>query len=109
MLVDKEDIPKFGSSGAAIATVIAEFLFVVMYYRFIVKHKIVKFKMRDLLLIPYITPIISSVFMTVIIINIPDLLIGIIVGAVSYIGMLFILKTFKKEDKDLWIRVKENI
>jgi hypothetical protein len=46
--------------------------------------------------------------MAIIVINIPNLLLGTIVGTVSYLGTLIIMKTFKKEDKELLMRVIKN-
>jgi len=96
-------IPKFGFIGAGIATIISESFFIVMYSYFIKKYKL-SFGILKIA----IKPLIASVIMTLIIINIPDLLLGTIVGAISYFGVLIIIKTFNKEDKRLMIRIIKN-
>lgn len=96
-------IPKFGFVGAAFATIISESFFVFLYYYFIKKYKLGFgiFKTS-------IKPLIASVIMAIIIINIPDLFVGTVVGAVSYFSILLMLRTFKKEDRTLLLRVIKN-
>jgi len=96
-------IPKYGVVGAAIATVISEVLFLLAYSYLIKRYKIgLGFIKIGILTIK---PLIASILMVLIIINISDLLLGAAVGVISYVGALWILKTFKKEDKDLLMRV----
>ena len=96
-------IPKFGFIGAGIATIISEVFFLIFYYYFIIKYGlsvgIVKSSVK---------PLIASIGMTLIIINIPDLLLGRIVGIISYLSILILIKTFKKEDKELLTRIIKN-
>jgi O-antigen/teichoic acid export membrane protein len=96
-------IPKFGFIGAGIATMISESFFIVMYSHFIIKYKL-NFGILRLL----VKPLIASATMALIIINIPDLLLGTIVGIISYLGVLIIIRTFKKEDKELLKRIIKN-
>ncbi len=96
-------IPKFGFIGLSIATIISEILFLVMYSYFIIKHS---FKIN--FIESSIKPIIASILMTLIIINISDLFLGFIVGAISYAVILFTIKAFNKEDKELLMKVIRN-
>ena len=96
-------IPRFGFIGAGIAAVISEVFFLVVYSSFIMKYK-----MGFNFLGVSAKPLIASIVMALIIVNIPDLLLGTVVGTVSYFGILLILKTFKKEDKVLLMRVIKN-
>lgn len=93
-------IPKLGFIGAGIATVISSAVILILYTYFIIRYNLNFGFIKS-----SIKPLISSIIMALIIINIPDLLLGTIVGAVSYISVLLILRTFKKEDKDLLIRI----
>ena len=96
-------IPKYGFIGAGIATIASESFFFVTYYYFIFKEK---------LNIDYFVvsakPLIASIVMLLAISFVPDLLIGSILGAFSYIGMLLLLKAFKNEDKELLTRILRN-
>ncbi|MBN4049038.1 flippase [archaeon AH-315-M20] len=96
-------IPKFGFIGAGIATVTSEIFFLILSFYFIIKYK-----MGFNFLRVSAKPLIASIIMALIIINIPSLLLGTMVGIISYFGTLIIIRTFKKEDKDLLIRVMKN-
>ena len=93
-------IPQLGFIGAGIATVISSVFILILYSYFIIKYNLNFGFIKS-----SIKPLIGSIIMALIIINIPDLLLGTIVGAVSYFSVLLILRTFKKEDKDLLIRI----
>ena len=93
-------IPKFGFIGAGIATIISESFFIVMYSYFITKYGL-RFEILKTLL----KPLIASAVMALVIIKIPDLLLGTVVGAVSYLGTLILIKTFDKEDKTILTRI----
>jgi O-antigen/teichoic acid export membrane protein len=96
-------IPIYGFVGAGIATVLSEILFFILYFYFVRKYgfgfKIVRSSLK---------PILASLLMTAIIINITNLFVGTIIGAISYFGFLFILRVFDKEDKTLLMRVIKN-
>jgi O-antigen/teichoic acid export membrane protein len=93
-------IPKLGFIGAGIATIISESFFILMYGYFITKYGL-RFEILKTLL----KPLIASAIMALVIINIPNLLVGTIVGAVSYLGTLILIKTFNKEDKTILKRI----
>jgi len=93
-------IPQLGFIGAGIATVISSVFILILYSYFIIRYNLNFGFIKS-----SIKPLIGSIIMALIIINIPNLLLGTIVGAVSYFSVLLILRTFKKEDKDLLTRI----
>jgi len=96
-------IPKLGFIGAGIATIASESFFLLTYYYFIFKENL-NFDFLGVL----VKPVIASIIMIAIILNIPNLFIGATIGCISYTGMLFALKTFKSEDNMLLMRILKN-
>ncbi len=96
-------IPKYGFIGAGIATITSESFFLVTYSYFIIRENL-SFGFVS----TSIKPVVASIIMVGLINFIPDLLLGSIVGAISYFGILLLIKTFKKEDKELLTRIIKN-
>ena len=96
-------IPNLGFVGLCIALIISESCTGLMYNYFIIKHGLkIEFIKSSA------KPIIATIFMTLIIINIPNLFLGFIFGIISYIIILFILKTFEGDDKEILRRIIMN-
>ena len=96
-------IPKYGFVGAGFATIISESFFIIFYSYFITKYGL-----NFGILKTFIKPLIASVIMASIIINIRNIFLGVIAGYVSYFIILILMKTFSEEDKSLLIKVLRN-
>jgi len=91
-------IPVYGIAGAGIATVISQLLLFNLYFYFVGKY-FHKLPLYDIILKPCISCIIMILFLlTFIRVN---LFILVILSAIIYFVILWILKTFDSEDKNI--------
>jgi len=97
-------IPLYGFIGAAIATVITEIIFFLIYTSFIVKYRLgIKFVSI------FIRPVIATVIMIVSLSFIGNILIAIVLGGSIYFTALFVLGTIDKEDKLIFNKIMKNV
>jgi len=97
-------IPLYGFIGAAIATVIAEIAFFIIYMYFISKYGLgVK------LIGVFIRPVIATAIMIFSLSFIENLFVAIVLGGLVYIIALFALGTIDKEDRLIFKKVMKNI
>lgn len=96
-------IPPYGVIGAAIATVITQIIFFLIYIFFIVKYGL-KIKFAGLL----IRPAIASAVMVVALQFIGNLFAAVIFGALSYCITLIILRAVDLEDKRILNKIIKN-
>jgi len=111
-------IPVYGVKGAAIATVITEILFLILLFYFVNKFLYKEFK-KDItgylssLLKVILGGIIMGVFvyyfkdLELLNIQIIDLIITVIFAGLLYFVVLFVLRTFSKQDLNMLKSIKE--
>ncbi|OED29854.1 flippase [Methanosphaera sp. WGK6] len=101
-------INKYSYIGASISTVLTEFLIVVLMLYALSKTEF-KLSLKKSI-IPIIQVIISSIFMTVVIVifNFP-FIIGVLIGLLVYIIALFITRAIDSEDRDIIYNFIEEI
>ena len=98
-------IPPYGIIGAAVATVLTEIIFTIIYYSFIIKYG---FNLKFLTKFMH-KLIIAGVIMIFIISYIGNLFLAVFVGVVTYSTILFLLGIIDKEDKILFNKIKYNL
>ena len=97
-------IPKYGFIGAAIATVITEIAFFIIYMHFITKYGL-GVKLTRI----FVKPIIATAIMIFALSFIGNLFISIVLGIIVYVIALLALGTIDKEDKIIFKKVMKNI
>lgn len=90
-------IPMYGYVAAAFITVFTE-LFTFTFYSYSMSRYGFKMHLASILINPAIASLVMGLFIYFTNLN---LFLEIIIGAMIYFGVLFLLKTFKKEDFDL--------
>lgn len=94
-------IPLYGAIGAAVVTVITEFVLVLLYYHLVSKY-LCKIKLLKVLL----KPIIASFFMALFIIFVKsNLFVVIIIATLIYFTVLILLKSFSESDKEIFKQI----
>jgi O-antigen/teichoic acid export membrane protein len=95
-------IPKYSLIGASITTVITSSLALILFYYFLSKnlYKMLEYKY-------FIKPAIAGVIMGLFIFSFAEINIILLVctSILIYIGSLILLKTFSKEDLDLFMKI----
>jgi len=97
-------IPLYGFIGAAIATVITEIAFFIIYMYFISKYGL-GVKIMGI----FIRPVIATAIMIFSLSFINNLFVAIVLGGLIYVIALFALGTIDKEDKLIFSKVIKNI
>ena len=97
-------IPKYGFIGAAIATVITEIAFFIIYMHFITKYGL-GVKLTRI----FVKPIIATAIMIFALSFIGNLFISIVLVIIVYVIALLALGTIDKEDKIIFKKVMKNI
>tara|TARA_Y100000031_G_scaffold78124_1_gene86093 strand:+ start:10902 stop:12332 length:1431 start_codon:yes stop_codon:yes gene_type:complete len=98
-------IPQYGVIGAALATLLTEIIFFIMYTSFIIKYG---FKFKFILKFLH-KPIIAVIIMAFSLAFVGDLFLSIVIGMFIYIASLLVLRTIDKEDKVLLNKIIKNI
>jgi len=94
-------IPKFGYVGAAIATFITEIFLFVFYYLYISRY-LYAYNFMPIL----IKPVIASAVMAILIKYTSfNLILTIILSAISYFIMIILLKTLEKDDFEIFMKI----
>ena len=97
-------IPVYGLVGAAIATLITEIAFFIIYTSFIIRYG---FKFKFIFAFIY-KPIIAAAIMGFLLPFIRNLFLAIILGMFIYIAALLALRIVDKEDKSLFNKIVRN-
>jgi O-antigen/teichoic acid export membrane protein len=97
-------IPLYGFIGAAIAAVITEIIFFLIYTSFIVKYGLkIKFA------VIFIRPLVAAAIMVFLLSFVGNIFIAVILGAFVYLALLFVFGAIDKEDKLLFKKVINNL
>ena len=96
-------IPAYGFIGAAIATLITEIIFFLIYTSFIFKYGI-----RINIIMIFVKPVIAALSMVAVLSFIENLFAAILLGAFVYIAMLFVLRKIDNEDKRILSKIIKN-
>ena len=96
-------IPAYGFIGAAIATLITEIIFFLIYTSFIFKYGI-----RINIIMIFVKPVIAALSMVAVLSFIENLFAAILLGAFVYIATLFVLRTIDNEDKRILSKIIKN-
>lgn len=97
-------IPLFGIIGAASATLITEILFFCIYSTFIFRYGF-----PFVVLTYLVKPVIAVLAMIGVLYAIPDLVLGVLLSGVAYVGVLLFLGSVDREDKRLFQKIRDNI
>lgn len=88
-------IPYYSYIGAAVATVISESFLLIIYF-YLVSKKIYLLSIHKILAKPLVSLVVMSIF--ILYFNWLNLYILVIVGAIIYLGTLYLIKGISKED-----------
>ena len=92
-------IPNYSYIGAAVATVISEIIICILMFRITINSE---YAPRMIVVYDVIKLLISSLVMfAVLYYSELNIILGVIVGGIVYIGMLFITRTLDEDDKNI--------
>lgn len=98
-------IPLYGFVGAAIATLLTEIVFFIIYTSFIIKYG---FKFKFILSFIH-KPIIAGSIMITSLLFIENIFLAVFSGMIIYFAVLYFIGIIDKEDKVLLTKIKNNL